>query len=105
MTNKETKVFHLGDVLSITTSRLVSPRYMDGVYDLVRYLTGTEPQFDVLTATMVSCRRYIIAIYPELDDLEIVDVAFENWRDWLKEQQAAFGEWIKIRRPEPGELM
>ena len=32
----ETKDFHLGDVLSITTGCLVSPRHMGGVYDILR---------------------------------------------------------------------
>jgi hypothetical protein len=25
--------FHIGDILSITTGRLVSPRHMDGIYE------------------------------------------------------------------------
>lgn len=33
------KSFHLGDVLSITHDRLVSPRHMEGVYDICNWLT------------------------------------------------------------------
>jgi hypothetical protein len=35
-----TRPFHLGDVLTITTGRLVSPRHMDGVYDVLNFMTG-----------------------------------------------------------------
>lgn len=32
--------FHLGDVLSITTGRLVSPSVMDGMYAICEHLAG-----------------------------------------------------------------
>ena len=32
--------FHIGDILSVTTGRLVSPRRMDGVYDILNFMTG-----------------------------------------------------------------
>lgn len=38
------KEFHLGDILSITHDVLVSPRGMDGVYELMKYLYN-KPMF------------------------------------------------------------
>lgn len=38
------KEFHISDVLSVTTGRLVSYRHMEGIYELCRFLTG-EPVF------------------------------------------------------------
>ena len=35
-----TKEFHVGDILSITTGRLVSLKGMDGVYEILNYMTG-----------------------------------------------------------------
>lgn len=37
-----TKTFHLGDILTITTGRLVSPRHMEGVYDILNWMTGED---------------------------------------------------------------
>lgn len=36
---KDTQAFPLGDILSITTGRLVSPTHMDGVYAILNYMT------------------------------------------------------------------
>lgn len=36
----QTSSFHIGDILSITTGRLVSPRHIDGVYDILNWMTG-----------------------------------------------------------------
>lgn len=41
-----TETFHAGDLLSVTTGRLVSPSHMDGVYRLVDYMTGV-PHFTI----------------------------------------------------------
>jgi hypothetical protein len=35
---KTLKKFHLGDILSITDGKLVSPRHIDGVYDILNHL-------------------------------------------------------------------
>lgn len=105
MSNRQdSKIFHIGDVLSVTTRRLVSPRYMDGVYDLVRYLTDSEPQLDRLADTMAVCKRYLLELHPQFEDLNVDEVEFENWRNWLQAQQATHGEWIEVRHPLPGEV-
>lgn len=37
--------FHLGDILSITTGRLVSRRHMEGVYDLLNFNDRRQPVY------------------------------------------------------------
>ena len=36
------KQFYLGDVLSVAIDRLVSLRHMDGVYDILNFMTGDD---------------------------------------------------------------
>lgn len=36
------KTFHVGDVLSVTTGRLLSPTHMDGLYEILNFLTGAN---------------------------------------------------------------
>ncbi len=96
--------FHLGDVLSITTSVLVSPRYMDGVYDLVKYLAGEQPEMDALPETIAACKDYLLNNHPEFTELDPASVKFENWRAWLNAQVFEFGEWVEVKRPLAGDL-
>lgn len=35
-----TRNFHLGDILSVTTGCLLSPRRMEGVYDILNFMTA-----------------------------------------------------------------
>ena len=101
---RESKIFHLGDILSVTTSLLVSPRYMDGVYELIRYLTATEPQLDAIQDAMALCRPYLLLQHPDLAEIDTVDIDFENWRGWLDDQTQRYGEWLTVERPLPGEI-
>ncbi|WP_445080300.1 DUF7736 domain-containing protein [Brevibacillus laterosporus] len=34
------KSFHISDILSVTTGKLLSTRRMDGVYDILNHMTG-----------------------------------------------------------------
>lgn len=103
-TPEATKVFHLGDILSVTTDVLLSPRYLFGVYDVVGYLIYSAPTVDELPEAMERCRGYIFQQHPALRDVEVRSVEFENWRGWLQVQTDRYGEWIALRRPAPGEL-
>jgi hypothetical protein len=94
----ESRIFHLGDVLSVTTSVLVSPRSMYGVYDIVQYLTRSEPALDALDASILECRGLLLAQHPQFEDVDTADVEFENWQKWLDEQVARFGEWVTVQR-------
>ncbi|MGI9487886.1 MAG: hypothetical protein ACR2RF_18790 [Geminicoccaceae bacterium] len=38
----ETRDFHIADILSVTHGYLISSRHMDGVYDVLNFLTGAS---------------------------------------------------------------
>ena len=62
----ETKSFSLGDVLSITTGRLVSERHIDGVYDILNFMTGDNLFTHQLPRAMEECRPFLLKQFPEL---------------------------------------
>lgn len=70
---KETtkKMFDLGDVLSITANRLVSPRGMDGLYEILNFMTGDNIFTHQLPRASNECRPWLIRQYPWLDDPDI----------------------------------
>src|SRR3990167_2376272 len=66
MKTMQTKQFHLGDVLSITTGRLVSPRHIDGVYDILNFMTGDNLFTHTLPRASDECKPYLVAQFPQL---------------------------------------
>jgi hypothetical protein len=67
----EMKKFHLGDVLSVTTGRLLSPRGMDGIYDILSFMTGCHLFTHQLPRASDVCKPYLLEQFPQLDSPEV----------------------------------
>jgi hypothetical protein len=96
------KRFDLSDVLSITTGRLVSTRHIDGVYDILGYMTGEAPFTHQLPRFSDECRPHLLRQHPQLVDVTGDEVTTDNWRQWLAAQRVRFGDSLEID-PIPGD--
>lgn len=88
--------FHLGDILSITTGRLVSPRHVGGVYDILNFLTGDNLFTHQLPRAERECKPYVLKQHPCLKEIDASPVTPDNWRAWLDRQIETFGETLPI---------
>ena len=60
------KLFHISDVLSVTTGRLVSSRHMDGIYEILNFLTGDNLFTHQLPRAMNECKPWLRSTFPTL---------------------------------------
>lgn len=98
-----TKRFHLGDVLTVTTGCLVSPRHMGGVYDVLNWMTGDNLFTHQLPRAMDECEPHLKAQHPDLAAIEVPafdgddrDVLKAQVDAWLAVQVARFGEYRDV---------
>lgn len=87
-------VFHLGDLLSVTTGRLVSPTQMDGVHRLLDYMTGDTLFTHQLPRACDECKPALLAQYPFLAKVETPDEFdgkshVDSWLDSLVAEHGA----------------
>lgn len=92
------KEFHIGDVLTITTGKLVSPRLMDGVYDILNYMTEDNLFTHQLPRVANECRPFLFKQYPELELVDSNCVNKENVDEWLQKQIKKFGEYLAVEK-------
>lgn len=90
------KQFHIGDVLSITHERLVSPRLIEGVYDILNYMTGDNLFTHQLPRAGRECKEPLLAQHPQLREVDSSGVNGSNWKTWLAEQSAKYGEYLDV---------
>jgi len=100
------KAFHLGDVLSVTTGILVSPKGMGGVHELLDFMTGDVLMTHQLPRAVEVCGPELIARHPSLD--VATPTAFAGEPDvlaWLDRRVAELGEYLLIwpLAPEEGQ--
>jgi hypothetical protein len=88
------RAFHLGDILSVTTGRLLSPRHMDGIYDILNWMTGDSLFTHQLPRACHECEGPLLAQHPDLAGIDVPE--FDGSKDavdrWLGEQVAIYGE-------------
>lgn len=89
--------FHLGDILSITTGRLVSPHHIDGVYDILNWMTGDNLFTHQLPRASDECAPSLRAQHPDLADMEVPEFGGEaEVITWLAVQVERFGETREV---------
>jgi len=91
-----TKNFHVGDILSITTGWLVSPRHIAGVYDILNFMTGDKIFSNQMRRASNECKPYLLEQFPQLKDVDASGVTPKNWQNWLNEQVVRFGEELTV---------
>jgi hypothetical protein len=87
--------FHLGDVLSITTGLLVSPRGVDALYDVLNFMTSDDLMTHQLPRAIDEASPDMLRQHPDLADVPVPEEfeGREHVERWLAEQVARFGEY------------
>lgn len=88
--------FHIGDILSITTGHLVSPRHIDGIYDILNFMTGDNLFTHQLPRAVNECTPFLLQQHPQLESVDASSVNEDNLEYWLFEQAAKFGPTLLI---------
>jgi len=97
--------FDLGDVLSVTTGKLVTPRLMDSVYDVMGFVSG-DPEIATIGVPMMidQVRASILEQHPQLagitapprpEGLEQEKIA-DFYFKWVDDQKEVLGDKISL---------
>ena len=97
------RTFDLGDVLSITTGKLVSPRHIEGVYDILNFMTGDNLFTHQLPRVSEECKPYLLKQHPQLADVDASGVGPDNWQAWIRDQTRKYGPSLKVEPLPHGE--
>ena len=85
--------FHIGDILTITTDRVMSKRHMEGVYDILNYMTDDNLFTHQLPRAREECSSALREQLPDIGALEVPDFEGEEqlW-SWLGKIAVEYGE-------------
>src|SRR5579859_629629 len=93
----ETKDFHISDILTITTGRLVSTRHMGGVYDILGWMTGESLYTHQLPRVAREAEPVILAMHPQLASVDKnAETNLENLDAWVAARVAEFSKTLPV---------
>lgn len=97
MPTRPTHPFHLGDILSVLTGKLLGPTGMDGVYAVLKHLSGTQVETHQVPRVMDETRPGLRKQFPQLNGVVPVNLSgADQYRDWLAQQVARYGELHEV---------
>ena len=102
------KDFHISDVLTIGTGRLVSTRHISGVYDILNFMTQDNLFTHQLPRAGRLCKPYILDLYPwmfklDLSPLDMPDeLVQEKQREvidrWVNKLADKYGDFLPVNQ-------
>ncbi len=90
------KNFSIGTILSVTTGSMVSEDGMNGVYEILNFMTGDNLFTHQLSRAANECKPYIFKQHPQLKNVSAFGVTANNFEKWLSSIQAEFGKELSI---------
>jgi len=107
MSDLPVKGFHIGDLLSVVTERLVSPSHMDGVYAVVDWMTGVPHLTHQLLRAGDVCKPHLLRQHPWLAGITIPESINDEaaLRTFLEMVSARHGEYHEVQRIPEGEYV
>ncbi len=98
---KTDKMFSLGQILSVTGDRLLCT--MDGLYEILDYLTRDSNFTHQLPRVKNECKPYILKRYPELFAFDDSKITCENWSKILEVAETKYGQMLPLTPMPKGE--
>ena len=105
-------LFHLGDILTVTTGRLVSPTFTEGAYKILNFMTRDNLFTHQLPRAADECKPWLERQYPQLSEAAMAtDIAeldnllqninYKNKRKhivllWLNTLVIKYGEYFEV---------
>lgn len=95
-----TRTFHIGDILSAMTGRLVSPDHIDGVYNILNWMSGESLMTHQLPRVCREAEPVLRERFPDLAAIDIPEWDGQATKEivyaWLDEQAAIHGETREV---------
>ena len=99
----EERCFPLGEILTVTTEKLVARNGMSGVCKILNFVTGDDVYTHQIPRAMRTCKPHLLTQFPQFTQVEVPH--FEGDGEsrkgavsgWLTEQEAEFGTTLSVR--------
>lgn len=90
------RMFDLGDIISVTTGILASPRHMDGIYDILGFLHGCALWTHQLPRASRDAKPFVLEQHPQLASISSEGIGPSNYMAWMESLYAQYGRELPL---------
>jgi hypothetical protein len=97
---KVVKKFHISDILTVISGKMVSIRNMEGLYDILNYMSKDNLHTHQLVRVMDECKPYLIKQFPEFEEIKInfANVNDSNLLSLMEIIEEELGSYFEVDR-------
>lgn len=92
------KKFHISDILSVMTGKMVSIRNMEGLYDILDYMTDDNLHTHQIPRALDECKPYLVKQFPQLESIDVSEVNDDNLLSVMENIEAAYGSYFEVEK-------
>lgn len=96
------KKFHISDILSVITGKMVSTRNMEGLYDILNYMSDDKLHTHQLVRVINECKPYLIQQFPQFEDIELNGLNDGNLLFRVEEIEKEYGSYFEVKKLSEG---
>jgi hypothetical protein len=90
------KKFHISDILCVITGKMVSIRNMEGLYDILNYMSNDNLHTHQLVRVMKECKPYLIKQFPHFESIDVSGVNDDNLLERIEALEKEHGSYFKV---------
>ena len=92
------KKFHISDILTVITGKMVSIRNMEGLYDILNYMTNDNLHAHQVIRVMDECKPYLVKQFPQFNQINIEGLNDDNLLSRIEEVEKEYGSYFEVER-------
>lgn len=90
------KTFTLGQVLTVTSGRMLCEGGMKDLYEILNYLTGDEIYTHQIPSALDQCRPYVLSSYPFIETIDVYGINRANFIESISDMKMRYGDEFEL---------
>lgn len=90
--------FHISDILTVTTGKMISIRNMEGLYDILNYMSSDNLHTHQLPRVMDLCKPYLLKQFPKFADIDISKVSEDSLLECIEKIEKEHGSYHEVEK-------
>ena len=88
--------FHISDILTVMSGKMVSIRNMDGLYAILNYMCNDNLFTHQIVRCMQECRPYLEKQFPQFRAINVDDLTDSNHFERMKAIEIQYGAYHEV---------